>query len=52
MLVPLDALVGWTGNLTPRLATLSGAGAEGSVAVELSGEGRAITDPGSAEEAE
>jgi uncharacterized protein (AIM24 family) len=52
VLVPLAALVGWTGNLTPRLATLAGAGAgegEGPVAVELSGDGRAITDPGAAE---
>jgi len=47
VLVPLESLVGWTGNLTPRLATLSGAGEGGPVAVELSGEGRAITDPGS-----
>lgn len=52
VLVPLVSLVGWTGNLTPRLATLTGAGGgdgEGPVAVELSGEGRAITDPGTAE---
>jgi uncharacterized protein (AIM24 family) len=50
VLVPLASLVGWTGNLTPRLATLSGAGeGDGPVAVELSGEGRAITDPGPAE---
>jgi uncharacterized protein (AIM24 family) len=50
VLVPLAALVGWTGNLTPRLATLSGAAeGEGLVGVELSGEGRAITDPGVAE---
>lgn len=50
VLVPLAALVGWTGNLTPRLATLSGAGeGDGPVAVELSGEGRAITDPGATE---
>jgi uncharacterized protein (AIM24 family) len=49
--VPLAALVGWTGNLTPRLATLSDGGdVEGPIAVELSGEGRAITDPGAAEE--
>jgi uncharacterized protein (AIM24 family) len=49
--VPLAALVGWTGNLTPRLATLSdGSDVEGPIAVELSGEGRAITDPGAAEE--
>lgn len=45
--VPLEALVGWTGNLTPRLERFEGE-AEGTVAVELSGEGRAITDPGAA----
>jgi hypothetical protein len=50
VLVPLDALVGWTGNLTPRLATFAGAGeGDGPVAVELTGEGRAITDPGATE---
>jgi uncharacterized protein (AIM24 family) len=50
VLVPLAALVGWTGNLTPRLATLSGAReGDGAVAVELSGDGRAITDPGATE---
>ncbi|MGB8931742.1 MAG: AIM24 family protein, partial [Anaeromyxobacteraceae bacterium] len=49
--VPLAALVGWTGNLTPRVATLpDGGGDEGPIAVELSGEGRAITDPGAVEE--
>jgi len=49
--VPLAALVGWTGNLTPRLATLAGESeGDGPVAVELSGEGRAITDPGTGEE--
>lgn len=48
VLVPLAALVGWTGNLTPRLATFAEDG-EGPVAVELAGEGKAITDPGSAE---
>lgn len=45
--VPLEALVGWTGNLTPRLERLGAE--EGTVAVELSGEGRAITDPGARE---
>jgi uncharacterized protein (AIM24 family) len=49
--IPLAALVGWTRNLTPRLANLSdGSDGDGPVAVELSGEGRAITDPGAAEE--
>ena len=51
--VPLAALVGWTGNLTPRLANLSDGGdgdGDGQIAVELSGEGRAITDPGATEE--
>ena len=47
VLVPIDALLGWTGNLTPRLATLAGAAeGEGPVAVELAGDGRAITDAG------
>jgi len=43
--VPVPALVGWTGGLTPRLVPLlEGAGGEG--AVELSGEGRVLIDPG------
>jgi uncharacterized protein (AIM24 family) len=46
VLVPLDALVGWTGNLTPRLAPLAMGDGDGPVAVELSGDGRAIADPG------
>jgi tetratricopeptide (TPR) repeat protein len=47
--VPLAALVGWTGALTPRLATLRDGGADaadaGPVVVELSGEGRVLVDP-------
>jgi uncharacterized protein (AIM24 family) len=43
--VPLAALVGWTGALTPRIAPLFGGGAEGD-AVEISGEGRVLVDPG------
>jgi uncharacterized protein (AIM24 family) len=44
--LPLAALVGWTGALTPRLAALAeeGAGA-GTPVVELSGEGRVLADP-------
>jgi uncharacterized protein (AIM24 family) len=49
--VPLDALVGWTGALTPRIGALAGppeaAPAAGELfAVELSGEGRVLVDTG------
>jgi uncharacterized protein (AIM24 family) len=40
--VPVEALVGWTGGLTPRLAPLL-EGMDGG-AVELSGEGRVLVD--------
>jgi hypothetical protein len=39
------ALVGWTGTLTPRIAPLFAGGADGD-AVEISGEGRVLVDPG------
>jgi Flp pilus assembly protein TadD/uncharacterized protein (AIM24 family) len=42
--VPLASLVGWIGALTPRLAPIF-SGAEGE-AVEISGEGRVLVDPG------
>ncbi len=45
--VPLASLVGWTGALTPRIAPLFAGGAEGE-AVEISGEGRVLVDPGPA----
>jgi Flp pilus assembly protein TadD/uncharacterized protein (AIM24 family) len=45
--VPSAALVGWTGALTPRLAPLL-EGQEGGTAVELTGEGRVLIDPGAA----
>jgi uncharacterized protein (AIM24 family) len=44
--VPLGALVGWMGGLTPRVcALLDDPAAPVVVAVELSGEGRVIADP-------
>jgi uncharacterized protein (AIM24 family) len=43
--LPLDALVGWVGGLTPRLALLS-EDDPASAAVELTGEGRVLADPG------
>jgi uncharacterized protein (AIM24 family) len=43
--VPLSSLIGWTGALTPRIAPLFAGGAE-SEAVEISGEGRVLVDPG------
>jgi uncharacterized protein (AIM24 family) len=43
--VPLASLVGWTGALTPRIAPLFAGGADGE-AVEISGEGRVLVDPG------
>jgi hypothetical protein len=49
--LPLAALVGWTGALTPRLGPLA-EDAEGTpLAVELTGEGRAIADPDAVAEA-
>ncbi len=46
--VPLAALVGWIGSLTPRVCALlddPAHPAEVVVAVELAGEGRALADP-------
>jgi len=51
--VPLEALVGWVGALTPKVVALleppagapSGAEGTGPVMVELTGEGRALVDP-------
>jgi tetratricopeptide (TPR) repeat protein len=49
--VPLAALVGWVGTLTPRLCALVEDGAGPAViAVELAGEGRVIADPAAAAE--
>ncbi len=53
--VPLEALVGWLGGLTPRVVALSEAGVDagepaGAVVVELIGEGRALVDPAAARE--
>jgi Flp pilus assembly protein TadD/uncharacterized protein (AIM24 family) len=44
--VPLGALVGWSGSLTPRLGPLADEGDGAPVAVELAGEGRVLVDPG------
>jgi uncharacterized protein (AIM24 family) len=51
--VPIEALVGWVGALTPRVVALfepaagapSDAEGTGPVMVELTGEGRALVDP-------
>lgn len=44
--VPLAALVGWVGSLTPRVCPLlDDEGAPPIAAVELTGEGRVIADP-------
>lgn len=43
--LPLAALVGWTGALTPRLVPLAEDGGPEAVAAELSGEGRVLADP-------
>jgi uncharacterized protein (AIM24 family) len=45
--VPVAALVGWLGALTPRLTEGLLTGAADGAAVELAGEGRALVDPGS-----
>lgn len=51
--LPIAALVGWTGALTPRLVALAEEGADagagaGTPVVELSGEGRVLADPDAA----
>jgi uncharacterized protein (AIM24 family) len=46
--VPLAALVGWSGALTPRLTGLAEEGEGAAAAVELAGEGRVLVDPGAA----
>ncbi|WP_242344670.1 tetratricopeptide repeat protein [Anaeromyxobacter terrae] len=43
--LPLAALVGWTGALTPRLGPLAEDAEGAPLAVELTGEGRALADP-------
>ena len=49
--MPIVALVGWIGALTPRLCALPEEGGPAAVAaVELTGEGRVVTDPAAAEE--
>ena len=44
--LPVGALVGWTGALTPRFAPLFEGGPPEALAVELTGEGTALIDPG------
>lgn len=47
--VPLQALVGWSGALTPRIVPLAEPGDEPARAVvELAGEGRVLADPAAA----
>jgi tetratricopeptide (TPR) repeat protein len=52
--VPLEALVGWVGALTPKVVGFAGAPADAEAApagpamVELTGEGRALVDPSAA----
>lgn len=47
--LPLAALVGWIGGLTPRVCTLlDEPSAPAVVAVELTGEGRVLADPAAA----
>jgi Flp pilus assembly protein TadD len=43
--LPLAALVGWIGALTPRLGPLAEDADTAPLAVELTGEGRALADP-------
>jgi uncharacterized protein (AIM24 family) len=51
--VPLPALAGWTGSLTPRLAPLQEGAEAGDASVglvvELAGEGRVLLDPEAAQ---
>ena len=53
--VPVEALVGWTGAITPRIVLLGGdsdgeesKATDGPAVVELTGEGRALVDPDAA----
>jgi uncharacterized protein (AIM24 family)/thioredoxin-like negative regulator of GroEL len=51
--VPAEALVGWTGALTPRIVPLAGEpgtpeAVEGAALVELTGDGRVLVDPDAA----
>jgi uncharacterized protein (AIM24 family) len=46
--MPLAALVGWVGNLTPRVTPLVEGDEAGPAAVELTGEGRVLADPAAA----
>jgi uncharacterized protein (AIM24 family) len=46
--VPLAALVGWVGNLTPRVTPLVDEADPALAAVELTGEGRVLADPAGA----
>jgi thioredoxin-like negative regulator of GroEL len=46
--LPVEALVGWIGALTPRFVPLFEGGAPEALAVELAGEGTALVDPGQA----
>ncbi len=47
--VPLQALVGWSGALTPRIVPLTEPGDElARAVVELAGEGRVLADPAAA----
>jgi Flp pilus assembly protein TadD/uncharacterized protein (AIM24 family) len=43
--IPLRALVGWIGALTPRVTSLVEERGDAAAAVELTGEGRALVDP-------
>lgn len=46
--MPLVALVGWVGNLTPRVVPLVEGDEAGPAAVELTGDGRVLADPAAA----
>ncbi len=46
--LPVAALVGWLGEITPRFTALFAGGPPEAVAVELTGEGRVLVDPGAA----
>lgn len=47
--LPVTALVGWIGSLTPRLVGLLEGGPSDVLSVELSGEGRVLVDPAAVE---